>query len=156
MVIPNGTAPASKSYIKRKMLKTSNKSLFKTKKRGGFTLVEVLISFSIIMLLVLGIAQLITYSIFIKRKSDLSLKSAELAAAKLEYLKSLPFESQELIEGQNEEKIKEEKPNGIYRREWDIQNISDHLKKIEIECFAQAYPRKKIRLVLFLSKQLDF
>ncbi len=138
--------------MKKKTAEISNK----TKNSSGFTLVEILISLAAIILLGLGIAQLITYSLIIDRRSELSLKSAELAAFKLEYLKSLPFKSLELSEGQSEEKIKKEKPSSYYQRKWQIQNISEHLKKIEIECFPQAYRQKKTRLVLFLGHQLDF
>lgn len=138
------------------MTKPAAKILDKTNNKDGFTLIEILISLAVIVILGLGIAQLITYSIIINRRSELSLKSAELAAAKLEYLKSLSFKSPELIEGRSEEKIREEKPSSYFQRKWQIKNISDYLKKIEIECFPHAYQQKKIRLVLLISQQLDF
>lgn len=156
LINSNGTASAINVKEGKKMKKKTAKISNKTKNGSGFTLIEILISLAIIILLGLGIAQLITYSLIINRRSELSLKSAELAAFKLEYLRSLPFKSPDLTEGQNEEKIKKENPSSYYQRKWQIQNMSEHLKKIEIECFPQAYPQKKIHLVLFLGHQLNF
>lgn len=140
------------------MEKNVNKFLHKKlkKNRQGFTLIELLISFSIIMLLILGMAQLTFYSILVKRRSDYGLKSAELASSKLEYFKSIPFESIELNENSKREILKRKSFNGSYQREWEIQDISPALKKIEMECFSENCPQKKIRLVLFLSRELGF
>jgi len=41
-------------------------------------------------------------------------------------------------------------------REWRIQDISSNMKRVEIEIFSENYPRKKLRMVLFLSKDLGF
>lgn len=122
----------------------------------GFTLIELLISFSIIMLLILGGIQLILHSILVKRRSDYSVTSAELASSKLEYFKSLPFENEELNEGFKREVLKGDTLLGSYRREWRIQNVSSDMKKIEMECFSENCPEKKIRLVLYLSRKLGF
>lgn len=140
------------------MEKNVNKSFHKKSKNHnhGFTLIELLISFSIIMLLILGGAQLILHSILVKRQSDYSVKSAELASSKLEYFKSLPFESEELNEGFKRESFKVDTSLGSYQREWRIQNISPDMKEIEMECFSENCPQKKIRLVLFLSRTLGF
>jgi len=58
----------------------------KKKSKQGFTLLELLISFAIVAILLLGAAQLTLHSLYVKRTSDCSLESAELASDKLEYL----------------------------------------------------------------------
>lgn len=140
------------------MEKNINKPFYlkSQKNRPGFTLIELLISFSIIMLLILGGTQLTLYSILSKRRSDYSLKSAELASSKLEYFKSLPFESEELSKGFKREFLTGRSLPGSCRREWRIQDVSSEMKKIEMECFFENCPQKKIRLVLFLSRELGF
>jgi prepilin-type N-terminal cleavage/methylation domain-containing protein len=122
----------------------------------GFTLLELLISFAIVAILLLGAAQLTLHSLHVKRTSDYSLESAELASDKLEYLKSLPFESQELEESVNVESIKSQKRNDIFRLEWIIYDVSMNMKKIEVECYSVSCVYKKARLVLLYSKELGF
>lgn len=122
----------------------------------GFTLIEVLISFFLIMILILGMAQLTFHSILVKRRSDYSVKSAELASSKLEYFKSLSYESEELREGSEIEILEANNPKGRYRREWKIQDISPDMKKIEMECNFENCPEKKAQIVLFLSRDIGF
>jgi len=126
------------------------------KSQNGFTLLELLISFAIVAILLLGAAQLTLYSLHVKRRSDCNLESAELASDKLEYLKSFSFESQELERSTNFESIKSQKINVIFRLEWTIYDVSANIKKIEVECYSTSCTHKKTRLVLFYSKELGF
>ena len=122
----------------------------------GFTLVELLISFALITFLISGTAQLTMHSLFAKRRADYNLRSAELAASKLEYFKSLAYESDELKEGIQTETIKEEGTQQINLIEWRIQDTSLNMKRIEMEIYLKKYPQKKIRVVLLLSRELGF
>ncbi len=122
----------------------------------GFTLIEVLVSASVIILLLMSLAQLTIHSLLIKRISDYRINSAELASSKLEYLKSLPFESEELTEASDEETIEKQGQKGLYRSQWIIQDVSPEMKKIEIECFHESRPERNIRLILFISRKLGF
>lgn len=126
------------------------------KNQQGFTLLELLISFVIVILLITGTAQLTMHSLLIQKRADWNLRTAVLASSKLEYLKSLPYESDELKEALHTESIIEEGSLNTYQREWRIEDISLNMKKIEIECFAQSCPPKKIRMILFLSRELGF
>ncbi len=122
----------------------------------GFTLIEVLVSASVIILLLMGLAQLTVHSLLIKRISEYRINSTVLASSKLEYFKSLPFESEELAEGSGEEMIERERFKGLYRRQWRIQDVSPEMKKIEIECFYEHSPERKIQLVFYMLKKLGF
>lgn len=117
---------------------------------------ELLISFAIVALLLLGAAQLTLYSVNAKRVSDCSLESAELASDKLENLKSFPFESQELEENSYAERIESQKRNDVFLREWMIFDCSGNLKKIEMECYSKSCVHRKTRLVLLYSRELGF
>jgi hypothetical protein len=84
------------------------------------------------------------------------MNSAQLASSKLEYFKSLPFESEELMEGSDEELVKGTSLKTVFRRKWDIQVISSGMKKIEMECFSEQSPKRKIRLILYICRELGF
>jgi prepilin-type N-terminal cleavage/methylation domain-containing protein len=124
--------------------------------QDGFTLLELLISFSLVAILLLGAAQLTLYSVQIKRTSDCILESAELASEKLEYLKSLPFECEELQEQIAMESIESQKRSDLFLREYRIHDISTSIKKIEVECFSSSLVRRKVGLLLLYSKALGF
>ncbi|MEE9390115.1 MAG: prepilin-type N-terminal cleavage/methylation domain-containing protein [Candidatus Aminicenantaceae bacterium] len=122
----------------------------------GFTLIELLISFALITFLISETAQLTMHSLLAKRRADYNLRSAELAASKLEYFKSLAHESDELKEGIQTETIKEEGAQQIYFIEWRIQDTSSNMKRIELESYFKNCPQKKTRVILLLSKELGF
>ena len=126
------------------------------KNQRGFTLVEALVSFALVFILITGTAQLTIHSLLVKRRADYNLKTAELASSKLEYLKSLPYESDELKEGFQMEPIRGEGLHETFWREWRIQDISPAMKRVEIEIFSENLPQNKLRMVLFLSRELGF
>lgn len=126
------------------------------KSQPGFTLLELLISFAIVTLLLLGAAQITIQALYVKRTSDCNLEAAELASDKLEYLKSLPSYSPELADSMNAEIIEGQKINDTFRREWRIFDMSENMKKIEVECYSTTCAQKKTKLVLLYSKELGF
>ena len=117
---------------------------------------ELLIAFAIVTILLLGAAQLTLHSLHVKRTSDCNLESAEMAADKLEYLKSLPFESQELEENSYAERIRSQRRNDVFVREWEIFDIFPGVKKIEMVCYSESCVQRRARLVLFYSRELGF
>jgi hypothetical protein len=125
-------------------------------KKQGFSLLELLISFTLLTFVITATAQVIIHSFFVKREAEINLKIAELACLKLEYFKSLLYECEELSESQKSESLQGEASQEIYIRRWKIQPISSSMKRIEIEVFSQAHPQKKARLVLFISRKLGF
>jgi len=126
------------------------------KNHPGFTLVEFLVSFTLVMLLLTGTVQLTIHSLLVKRNADINLKTAELSSSFLEYIKSLPYESEELKEGLKSETFQGEGSLEVFQQEWRVENISPNLKRIEVECFSENRRFKKTRLVLYLSKELGF
>ena len=138
-----------------------NEALLKNQERGrtrqrGFTLVEFLVSFTLVTLLITGTVQLTIHSLLVKRNADLNLKTAELASSFLEHIKSLPYESEELKEGFREEHVKSIISEETFRREWNVKDIDANLKMIEVECLSENRRFKKTRLVLYLSRELGF
>lgn len=128
----------------------------KKMKLRGFTLIELLISFTIVVILIMGAAQLTIHSLFVKRRSDIAVRSVELASSKLEFLKAQPFESEELEQGSSFDQFQDFPGRENYRRKWQIDEVSSRLKRIEIECNSMSCPKKGVRMVLFYSKELGF
>ena len=122
----------------------------------GFTLVEFLVSFTLVTLLITGTVQLTVHTLLIKRNADLNMRTAELASSFLEHIKSLPYESAELKEGSGEESIKEDGSLETFIRQWNVTDVAPNIKRIEVECFSENRRFKKTRLVLYLSKELGF
>jgi len=128
----------------------------KKKNKQGFTLLELLISFAIVSILLLGAVELTLHSIHSRRTSDCSLESAELASDKLEFLKSHFFDSPELEENSCVERIRSQKRQDVFVREWTIEDITPRMKKIEVVCFSESCTRRETRVVLFYSRELGF
>lgn len=113
-------------------------------------------AFALVMVLLLGTAQLVVHSLMAKRRSDSRLKTAELAAAKLELLKSLPAQNPELSEGLKSETIDDPPRRDIYRLNWRIAEEASSLRAIEVECFSLSSGLVPTRLFLYRSEELGF
>jgi prepilin-type N-terminal cleavage/methylation domain-containing protein len=122
----------------------------------GFSFIELLISSTIILLLILGTAQALIYSIFIKSKVHAYITATELAKTRLEYFKSLAFEDLELQPTVWTETISQSNNQSRYQIKGKISGESTSLKRIEIECHSDLHPQKRMRVVLLISKQLGF
>ncbi|UCE22739.1 MAG: prepilin-type N-terminal cleavage/methylation domain-containing protein [Candidatus Aminicenantes bacterium] len=122
----------------------------------GFTLVEFLVSFTLVTLLLTGTVQLTIHSLLVRRNAELNFKIVEHASSLLEHFKSLPYESEELKDGLISETVKDEDSSETFIRKWKIEEISPHLKEIELEVTSEKFSQKKIRLVLYISRELGF
>ncbi len=126
------------------------------KKKSGFSFIEILISFVIIFLLILGTAQLTLLSLLSKQSSEERLKISELLSSKLEYFKSSSFKGSALEEGNHEERIKDPSSELTYIWNWHYQTVSINLSCIEMGCYPENSPQREIRLLLYFSRSLGF
>jgi hypothetical protein len=115
-----------------------------------------MISFAIVTILLLGAVQLTLHSLHARRISDCSMESAELASDKLEFLKSLFFDSPELKESSHVERVRSLKRQDVFVREWTISDVTPRMKKIEVICFSESCTQRGTRVVLFYSEELGF
>ena len=126
------------------------------RERLGFSYIEILISFVITFLLILGTAQLTMVSLLSKQSSENRLKISELLSSKLELFKSHSFSGPALEEGNHEEHIKDLTNGLTYISNWRIQAVSANLTSIEIGCYPENSPEREIRLLLYFSRDLGF
>ena len=125
------------------------------KQTRGLSLIDLLVSMTITSFLIMGMAQLMCHAILVKRKTDCSVKAAELACQKIEHLRTAVL-SGEIPETSQSEEIEDDRVNHKFHRKWNIQKVSPEAKKIEMECFATNYPRKKTRILVIFSTMLGF
>ena len=122
----------------------------------GFTLIEALIALAVVSILILGTAQILAHALAVKKSVDEQTEACLLAAAKLEQLKARPFESADLAAGNGSEEIKGGSVAAIFTREWRIEDVSDGLKRAEVAAFSLGRPWRKVRMALYLVRELEF
>lgn len=125
-----------------------------TKDGRGFTLIEVLVSLTLVAILVSGAAELISLSLLLKRKADAHAAAARLVAEKLEGLRALPFDDDRLQAGANTETVAAAAGEGAYVREWVIDDLSADTKRIGVH--VRSDNRTIARAVLLVSRDLGF
>lgn len=126
------------------------------KKFRGFSFIEILISFVITFLLILGTAQLTMLSLLSNQSSDIRLKISELLSSKIEHFKSLSFSGSAPEEGTHDEHLID-LTNGLsYILSWHNQAVSPNLSQVEIGCYPKNSPHREIRLLLYFSRDLGF
>jgi len=125
-------------------------------KKPAFSLIEVLVSSSLVFFLLCGTAQLILASLSAKRNAEFHLAATSLASSKLEYFKSLPFEDPVLGEGKQSEATRSAITGEILLSEWTIENISEGMKKVVITISREHSPSKNVVFVLLVCRELNF
>jgi prepilin-type N-terminal cleavage/methylation domain-containing protein len=125
-------------------------------KKKGFSLIELLISSSLILFLITGTAQLLGLSLAAKRNADFHFRAARLASSRLEHLKSLPHDSADLEAGIHEEDIIDPSSPESYRMAWRVEDIDQDLKKVVLDFFSPNKTRRKASFCLLLCRELEF
>ncbi|MBD3412921.1 MAG: prepilin-type N-terminal cleavage/methylation domain-containing protein [Candidatus Aminicenantes bacterium] len=125
-------------------------------KHKGFSLIEVMISLFIFTLLVLGTFQTLIYSLAVQQRCQNRITSLELAANRMEKLKSLRFDHPKLNQSEQQEMIRPPGSNKTYRLMTSVQDISQNVKQIEISCSPQDRDQYQVSLVLYVCQELGF
>lgn len=126
----------------------------KPKKAGrGFSLIEVLVSLSLVSLLITMTAELIVFSLMAKKKADSTAMMAGLAAGKLESLKSVPFDAEKLREGEYSETVRDSRGRN-HLLEWRVEQVTDALKRVGVDVRPENAPEKQLSMGVYLSRGL--
>jgi prepilin-type N-terminal cleavage/methylation domain-containing protein len=125
-------------------------------KKKGFSLIELLISSTLILFLIAGTAQLLGLSLVAKRNADFHFRAARLASSRLEHLKSLPHDSADLKAGVHEEAINDPTSPESYRIAWRVEDLDQDLKKVVLDFYSPDKPRRKAVFCLLLCRELEF
>jgi prepilin-type N-terminal cleavage/methylation domain-containing protein len=125
-------------------------------KRHGFGLIEVLVAMALALILIVGAAELLTFSLWAKRKGDITAALTGALTARLEGLKSLPFEDAALEPGGHAETVRGEPGGCLVSEEWDVADAGERMKRISLRVRYAGRPGPETEAVLFISKDLGF
>jgi Tfp pilus assembly protein PilV len=122
----------------------------------GFTLIETLLNLALAAFLVAGTAELMLRAAHLKKRSDTLTASAGLAASKLESLRALPFDSDDMAEGAYQESVKDRATGRQFQISWTIDTISDQVKHITVRAAPSGTAERGTELKLILARPLGF
>jgi Tfp pilus assembly protein PilV len=122
----------------------------------GFTLIETLLASCLALLIIIATAQLMARSLAAQNRADFHSRASVLASSKLEQLKSLSFDSQDLIAGMHREEITDTLTGKIYRIESNIAETGESAKTVVLKISPQSRPHWEAVFCLILSKELEF
>jgi prepilin-type N-terminal cleavage/methylation domain-containing protein len=125
-------------------------------KRRGFSLIELLISSSLILILITGTAQLLIFSLAAKRTADAHFTAVRRASSRLEEFKSLPFDDESLKAGSHHEIIADPVSPDRFTIRWQVEDVDENLKKIVLEIHPQDKPQRRTAFCLLLCRELEF
>lgn len=124
--------------------------------RDGFSLVELLVAFVVIMITLLTTAQLLILSQVIQNRYRDHIRALGAIAERLEHLRSLPFDNPELDAGQYGEVQGDAASGRSFTLNWTISVVSPRMKSVWIACARTGYPQRGTETTLFLSRDLEF
>jgi prepilin-type N-terminal cleavage/methylation domain-containing protein len=125
-------------------------------RRRGFSLIELLISSSLILFLITGTAQLLIFSLAAKRTADAHFTAVRRASSRLEEFKSLAFDDESLNAGSHEEEIADPASSDKFMIRWRVEDIDENLKKIVLAIHPQGKPQRRTAFCLLLCRELEF
>lgn len=125
-------------------------------KRPGFSLIEVLVAMTLAFLLIIGTAELLTYSLCAKRKGDITAALTRALTDKLESLKSLPFEDAGLAPGRHTETERVSPGDCRVVKEWEVEDAGSGMKMVRLKVSNAGRPGPGVSATLFISRDLGF
>jgi Tfp pilus assembly protein PilV len=123
---------------------------------GGFTLIETLLACCLTLLMIVGTAQLMARSLAAQNRADFHFRASVLASSKLEHLKSLVFDSLDLVAGLHQEVVADSLTGEIYRVESAVAATGESTKTVVLRISPQSRPHWQAVFCLILSKELGF
>jgi prepilin-type N-terminal cleavage/methylation domain-containing protein len=109
----------------------------------GFTLIETLVSLTLVLLSVLGSARVIIFALEQARRSALRFRLVEKLDYHKNYLSSLSFAAPELAEGGHRRKDRE------FSIDWQVEAAALHLKRVRMTAAGRHY---SLPLIFYKSK----
>jgi prepilin-type N-terminal cleavage/methylation domain-containing protein len=122
----------------------------------GFSLIETLVAMALALLLVVGTAELLAFSLAAKRSGDAASELAQVLATTLERLKSVPFDGPELEPGSATENVAGAGGLRVFVVSWTIESAGDGMKAVRIRAHPRGRPRSAAALTLYLCRDLRF
>jgi prepilin-type N-terminal cleavage/methylation domain-containing protein len=125
-------------------------------KNKGFSLIELLISSSLLLFLLVGTAELLGLSLAAKKNGEFLFRAARVASSQLEHLKSVPYDSAELEAGRHEQDTDDPAFPERCRVVWRVDDLDENLKKVVLESYSPNKPGRRAEFCLLLCRELEF
>jgi len=125
-------------------------------RKSGFSLIEVLLAMSLALLLVVGTAEVLTCSLYAKRKGDLTAALTHALTDRLESLRSLPFDDAALAPGEHAETARVAPGDFRIVEEWEVEGDGSGMKLVRLKVRPVGRPGPGTSAVLFISPDLGF
>jgi len=122
----------------------------------GFSLIEVLVAMTLALFLIIGTAELLTCSLYAKRKGDLTAALTCALTDRLESLKSLPFENAALAPGEHTETVRISPAGSRFVEAWEVEDDGNGMKLVRLSVRPAGRPGPGTSAVLFISRDLGF
>ncbi len=119
-------------------------------------MIELLIALSLIVFIISGTAELISLSLLVKRKAEIQLEMVRIITDKLEDLRCLSFNDEDLSPGTFRETVQREGGEGRFLLEWAVENISSSMKRIGLTARSLGRDGSLGRTALLLSERMGF
>lgn len=124
--------------------------------RAGFSLIEILVAMAVALVMITGTAELLIFAARSAKRMDIRSAAADILAARLEILKSLPPEDEARTPGKHETLETSVRGCGDFIVEWTVDRISPECTAVIVEVAASAVPAVRIRAPLHLLEDLGF
>ena len=122
----------------------------------GFSLIEVLASMALALLLLVGTAELVTLSIWAKRKGDTTAALTQGLSARVEGLRSPASSPGGLLPGDHSETVRDSAGRGLYLHEWTVEEAGPQMLRLRVRVSPAGRPGAAASIILYISKDLGF
>lgn len=123
---------------------------------AGTGLVEVLVAMALVLVLIVGAAEMMTMALRAKRRGDLAAAVTHAIVDRLESLKSRPFDDPALAPGDYAETVRAEPGACRIAETWEVADDGDGLKRVRIRARPAGSAGPETLALLFISRDLGF
>jgi type II secretory pathway pseudopilin PulG len=124
--------------------------------RQGSSLVEVLVAMALVLLLVVGAAEMLTLALRAKRRGDAAAALTHAVQDRFESLRSRPFGDPALSAGDHAETVRVEPGGCLIAETWEIADEGDGWKRVRLRAREAGRLGPETVAVLFISRDLGF
>ena len=124
--------------------------------RAGFSLIEVLVAMTLALVLLLGTAELVTLSIWARRKGDMTAGLTQALSSRFANLKSLAHAPGGLVPGDYSESVDDGAFRGRTLHQWTVEATGERMMKVRLKVSPAGRPEAGVSMTVWISKDLGF
>jgi hypothetical protein len=122
----------------------------------GSGLIETLVAMALVLLLLVGAAEMMTLSLRAKRRGDVLAAITQAVCDRFEGLKARPFEDAALVPGRYADTVRVEPGGCLVAETWEIVDSGGGQKRVRLSVREAGRTGPETVAVLFISRGLGF